>query len=184
MSAISTSLNSLSFDERLAQKQRRLQEARPAEAASGAMPSDRSQWWPLAGLAPMTRVRTIFGDVHAIALRKGDEVLTASGEYKPILWLNRVLLDAAFLAEKPDSHPVCIRAGAFGGKSPAHDIMVSPRQIVEDRSGDLVEAAALIGTPGVTRFCETGLSYTMFHLGRPETVIVEGARLRTAPPVN
>ena len=33
----------------------------------------------------MTRVRTSFGDVHAAALRKGDEVLTRSGEYKPIL---------------------------------------------------------------------------------------------------
>ncbi|WP_160762803.1 Hint domain-containing protein [Kangsaoukella pontilimi] len=132
----------------------------------------------------MTRVRTIFGDVHAVALRKGDEILTASGEYKPILWLNRVLLDQAFLAEKPDSHPVCIRAGAFGGKAPSNDILVSPRQIVETPEGRFEEAASLIGQAGVSRFSETGLSYTMFHLGRPESVVVEGALLRTAPPVN
>ncbi len=137
--------------------------------------------WPLPGLAPMTRVRTSFGDVHAAALRKGDEVLTRSGDYAPILWLTRIRLDEHLLAEKPDSNPVVIAAGALGPGLPSQEIIVSPRQIVcadtsSDISGDR-EAASLVSRPGIRRVRETCLSYTMFHVGRPVDVFCEGAFL-------
>ncbi len=137
--------------------------------------------WPLPGLAPMTRVRTSFGDVHAAALRKGDEVLTRSGDYAPILWLTRIRLDEQILAEKPDTSPVVIAAGALGPGLPAQEIMVSPRQVIlADASSDLgadLEAAELVTRPGVRRVKETCLSYTMFHVGRPVEVYCEGAFL-------
>ena len=173
-----------SFEDRLALKERRRKEAGIGAGGPGKEPDapSRAEWWPLPGLAPMTRVKTIFGDVHAVALRKGDEVLTRSGEYKPIVWLNRVLLDPEFLVGKPDGQPVVIRAGALGPDLPASDIMVSPRQLVFYRHSSWPEAASLIGRPGVERVRETGLSYTMFHLGGIEDVVVEGAIVRTAPP--
>lgn len=137
--------------------------------------------WPLPGLAPMTRVRTSFGDVHAAALRKGDEVLTRSGEYAPILWLTRIRLDEQILAEKPDTSPVVIAAGALGPGLPSQEIMVSPRQIIcADPTSGLAnnhEAASLVTRPGVRRVRETCLSYTMFHVGRPVEVYCEGAFL-------
>ena len=176
--------NGLSFEDRLALKERRRAEAVAAEGLKSQDKAQGADRWPLPGLAPMTRVKTIFGDVHAVALRKGDEVLTRSGEFKPIVWLNRVLLEPEFLAQKPDSQPVVVRAGALGPGMPAADIMVSPRQLVFFRNTSWPEAAELIGKPGVERVRETGLSYTMFHLGGVEDVVTEGAIIRTAPPAN
>lgn len=138
--------------------------------------------WPLPGLAPMTRVRTSFGDVHAIALRKGDEVLTRSGAFQPILWLKRIMLDEHILRLKPDSNPIAIAPGALGAQVPRCEIMVSPRQIVvaDDKPGldGLREAATLVSRPGVRRHQETGLSYTMFHVGEAADVYCEGLFLR------
>ena len=118
--------------------------------------------WPLPGIAAMTRVRTSFGDVHAAALRKGDEVLTRDG-YKPIEWLNRIHLDDHILRLKVDSNPIVIAAGALGPSLPAHEIMVSPRQIIcGEGNTDLTkprEAAMLISRPGAP------VSYT--HLTLP-----------------
>ena len=137
-----------------------------------------SERWPLPGLAPMTRVRTSFGDVHAIALRKGDEVLTRAGDYKRILWINRIKLDEVFLSQKPDSNPIVIGAGALGQKG---ELMVSPRQVIcsDDTSGLAKgrEASMLVSHPGVRRLRETGLTYTLFHVGEEAEVYCEGLYL-------
>ncbi len=131
--------------------------------------------WPLPGLAPMTRVRTSFGDVHSIALRKGDEVLTRSGKYLPILWIKRIRLDEHILSTKPDSNPVVIAPGALGNTG---ELMISPRQIIgaDDTNGlrSDREAAMLISQVGVRRLRESGLTYTMFHLGEDAEVMCEG----------
>ncbi len=154
------------------------EQPRPAEAKSE---KPTFQAWPLPGLAPMTRVRTNFGDVHAAALRKGDEVLTRTGEYLPILWLNRICLDERILAEKPDCNPVVFAAGALGPQVPSNEIMLSPRQIViaDDKTGldRNQEASDLTSRPGIRRMRETSLSYTMFHVGRPAEVYCEGVFL-------
>lgn len=136
------------------------------------------QAWPLPGLAPMTRVRTNFGDVHAAALRKGDEVLTRAGEYLPIMWLTRLCLDERILSEKPDCNPVVLAAGALGPQVPSREIMLSPRQVViADARNGLErddEAARLTARPGIRRLRETSLSYTMFHVGQPAEIYCEG----------
>ena len=129
----------------------------------------------------MTRIRTNLGDVHATALRKGDEVQTVTGEYLPILWLTRICLDERILAEKPDCNPVVFAAGAFGPQVPVREIMISPRQVViaDGRTGlaRSEEAARLTTRPGIRRLRETSLSYTMFHLGRSAEVYCEGVFL-------
>jgi hypothetical protein len=165
----------------------------PLEAESRAAPVKTetvlgsADKWPLPGLAPMTRVRTAFGDVHAIALRKGDKVRTRSGEYKSIVWLNRVLLDERFLSDKPDSNPVLLHAGSVARGVPAADIMVSPRQIIcpvpQGNMDRAREAADMLSRPGVMRRRETGLSYTMFHLGEASEVLCEGVYLRFDLPM-
>lgn len=153
----------------------------PKLAASRRPGDDGVELWPLPGLAPMTRVRTSFGDVHAIALRKGDEVLLRSGDYRPIEWINRIKLDEHILTLKPDSNPIVLAANALGAQAPMSEIMVSPRQIIcgDERSGMSVqrEAAMLTAHPGVRRLRETGLSYTMFHVGDAADVYCEGLYL-------
>lgn len=139
------------------------------------------EMWPLPGLAPMTRVRTSFGDVHAAALRKGDELLTRNGKFLPIVWLNRISLDEHILNLKPDSNPIVLAPGALGAGAPANEIMVSPRQIIcaDDVSGlsRPREASMLISRPGVRRLRETSLSYTMLHVGEPAEIYCEGLYL-------
>ena len=157
---------------------RNVVELRPTGAGDTPMETETSDRWPLPGLAPMTRVRTSFGDVHAIALRKGDEVLTRSGEYLPILWINRIKLDEVFLSQKPDSHPIVIGAGALGQTG---EVMVSPRQVIcaDEASGLSAEreASMLVSHPGVRRLRETGLTYTLFHVGEAADVYCEGLYL-------
>lgn len=141
----------------------------------------RLEAWPLPGLAPMTRVRTSFGDVHAAALRKGDEVLSRSGAFMPILWLTRIRLDEHMLAEKPDCNPVVLAPGALAPQIPSQEVMVSPRQVIcaDNKSGmkRAQEAAGLIDRPGVRRLRETSLSYTMFHVGEAAEIYCEGTYL-------
>lgn len=143
---------------------------------------DNLEMWPLPGLAPMTRVRTSFGDVHSIALRKGDEVLLRSGQYRKIEWINRIMLDEHILGLKPDCNPVLLAAGSLGAGMPAHDIMVSPRQIfcADDRPGLTKprEASTLVSRTGIRRYRETGLTYTMFHVGETADIYCEGLYLR------
>ncbi len=158
-------------------------DSQPSTASSEV---ESGEHWPLPGLAPMTRVRTSFGDVHAVALRPGDLVKTRAGGFQPIVWLNRVLLDEQFLAEKSDSNPVRIQAGAMGPATPSSDVLVSPRQIVcpspKSSLSERREAADLLSKPGVMRIRETGLSYTMFHLGEPAEIQCDGVFLFLAPP--
>lgn len=145
----------------------------------------KSDKWPLPGFAPMTRISTSFGEVHAVALRKGDLLRTARGEFKPIVWLDRVVLDDRFLSGLPDAHPIKITADAFGRGLPKVDVMLSPRQTLSVNArlsiGASCEAAALLNRPGIFRQPETGLSYTMFHLGEPADVICEGLAVHIEP---
>lgn len=147
-----------------------------------AVRQDGLELWPLPGLAPMTRVRTSFGDVHAAALRKGDEVLTRSGEHKRIVWLNRIRLDEHILSMKPDSNPIVIPFGALGPNAPSNEILVSPRQLIcSDEINGLNrdrEASMLISRTGIRRLRETSMSYTMFHVGEVAEVYCEGIYLK------
>lgn len=158
-----------------------LAEARHHLETRAIVRQDALEVWPMPGLAPMTRVRTSFGDLPAAALRKGDEVLTQTGEYFRIVWLDRVHLDEHVLSSKEDSNPVVIAARALEGCLPASEIMLSPRQvIVADGVNGLKsdrEAAMLLSRPGIRRLRETSISYTMFHVGQPAAVCVEGLYL-------
>lgn len=158
----------------------------PAPVVRTKVPEDDAGRWPLSGLAPMTRVRTSFGEVHAVALRKGDLVRTANGSYKKIVWLQRIFLDEDYLDGAPDANPILLRKNSLGRGLPSADVLVSPRQVVDARhaaTADLPrEAAELMARPGVVRQRETGLSYTLFHVGEPCTVICEGLLIEMNPP--
>lgn len=142
------------------------------------------QRWPYAGLPPMTRVRTSFGDVYAVALRKGDLIKTRSGEFKPILWLDRIFLDDDILQQMADANPILIPEGAIARGLPKKEVLLSPRQAVAAQSDfhEAQEAGDLLGRPNIRRKRETGLSYTLFHLGQTEDVLCEGLYLTIEGP--
>jgi len=149
--------------------------AKPVRAVS-----DDVRRWPYAGFAPMTRIRTTFGDVPAAALRKGDLVKLASGDFKPIVWLDRLVLDEQFLAGMEDAQPVLIGKGAIGRGLPQAPVKLSPRQILprQGQVDEAREAADLVHRPHVRRAVEDAISYTLFHVGETAEVICEGMRVR------
>lgn len=141
--------------------------------------------WTLPGFAPMTRITTSFGEVHAQALRERDLVRTRSGEFKPIRWIDRIVLDEAFLVRHPDALPVLIRANSLGRGLPRADVMLSPRQPIAPAlnhlPGTARTAADLLARPGVFRKTENTLTYTLFHLGAPDYVMCERLWVHVAP---
>ncbi len=141
--------------------------------------------WTLPGFGPMTRITTSFGDVHAQALRERDLVRTKSGEFKPIVWIDRVTLDDEFLRRHPDAMPILIRAGALGRGLPKHDVTLSPRQQVSPVSNNLPSsaktAADLLNRPGVFRKPDHTVIYTLFHCGTPQIVMTERLWVSVSP---
>lgn len=141
--------------------------------------------WSLPGFAPMTRITTSFGDVHAQALRERDLVRTRSGEFKPIRWVDRIVLDEGFLSRHPDAQPVLIRANSLGRGLPRADIMLSPRQpiapLYNQLPGSAKTAADLLSRPGVYRKTENVVTYTLFHLGAPDYVMTERFWVHVSP---
>ena len=163
----------------------------PAEQATSSSEEEDSEdrWdeaeenhrWTLPGLAPMTRVSTSFGEVFAHALRKGDLVRTPSSEFLPIVWIDRVTLDAQLLCSLPDAQSVVVLAGVFGKKVPEYKIRMSPAQLLlpvqKGGKGELCSARSLLGRPGVKRHHETAITYTRFRLPKPSLVRSEGVWL-------
>lgn len=133
--------------------------------------------WTLPGFGPLTRITTSLGDVPAQALRERDLVRTRSGDFKPIVWLDRIVLDEEFLSLHPDALPVHIKPNALGRGVPSHDVFLAPRQPIAPRANKLMGryedgALNLIGRPGVFRKAEAMYTYTLFHLGEPAVVQV------------
>jgi hypothetical protein len=141
--------------------------------------------WTLPGFAPLTRITTSFGEVHAQALRERDLVRTRSGEFKPIRWIDRIVLDEDYLRRHPDALPVLIRANSLGRGLPKADVMLSPRQPVapalNQLPGNARTAADLLSRPGVYRKAENAITYTLFHLGAPDYVMTEKLWVHVAP---
>lgn len=133
----------------------------------------------------MTRITTSIGDVHAAALRERDLVRTRSGEFRPIVWVDRILLEEAFLERHHDALPVLIKAGALGRGLPRADITLSPRQpvvpLANQLPGSAKTAADLLNRPGVFRKVESSFTYTLFHCGTPEIVMTEKLWVGVSP---
>lgn len=131
--------------------------------------------WTLPGFGPLTRITTSLGEVPAQALRERDMVRTRSGDFRPIEWLDRIVLDEEFLSFHPDALPVHIKPNALGRGVPSQDVYLAPRQPIAPQanrlSGVQTETAMdLIGRPGVFRKAEAMYTYTLFHLGAPAVV--------------
>lgn len=130
------------------------------------------------GLGPMAKVQTSMGEVYALALRKGDRVRTKSGEFLPILAVNRIQLDREYLSYHPGALPIQIRAGAFGVRVPATDLLLAPGQkITRNQSVGVVagtRAVEAVGRPQVCRAPEPMITYTQIHCAKPTSVCCEG----------
>jgi hypothetical protein len=126
---------------------------------------------------PGTRIKTPDGEINIEELRIGDNVLTASGETKPIKFIGRRKLSRERIGPwKKGEGPVKISRFAIDGKAPNSDLYISPEHAIYI-DGILIPASNLVN--GVTIVADAKpeiLSLTLFHieLDTHEAILAEG----------
>jgi Hint domain len=125
---------------------------------------------------PGTRIKTPEGEIKIEELRIGDNVLTASGETKPIKFIGRREVSREPSQSWTGAGPVKISRFAIDGKVPHSDLYVSPGHAIYI-DGILIPAVNLVN--GVTIVADAkpeALSLTYFHieLDTHEAILAEG----------
>ena len=124
-----------------------------------------------------TRIKIPEGEINIEELRIGDNVLTASGEVKPIKFIGRTKVSRERAGPwKNGDGPVKISRFAIDGKAPHSDLYVSPGHAIYI-DGVLIPAGNLVN--GVTIVADAKpevLSLTLFHieLDTHEAILAEG----------
>jgi Hint domain len=125
---------------------------------------------------PGTRIKTSEGEINIEELRIGDNVLTASGDTKPIKFIGRRNVSRERTEPWNGEGPVKISRFAIDGKAPHSDLYVSPAHAIYIDS-ILIPAKYLVN--GVTIVADAkpeALSLTYFHieLDTHEAILAEG----------
>ncbi|MGC1301592.1 MAG: Hint domain-containing protein, partial [Caulobacteraceae bacterium] len=120
-----------------------------------------------------TRVSTRRGEVAVEDLLEGDEVATASGAVRPVIWIGSRRVKVAGYPRPDEVNPILIRAGAFADGVPARDLRLSPGHAVHV-DGVLVPAGHLVN--GATIVQETVEAVRYFHveLDAHDVLLAEG----------
>jgi Hint domain len=126
---------------------------------------------------PGTRIKTPEGEINIEELRIGDNVLTASGEIKPIKFVGRRKVSRERTGPwKNGEGPVKISRFAIDGKAPHSDLYVSPAHAIYV-DGILIRASNLVN--GVTIVADVkrealSLTYLHIELDTHEAILAEG----------
>ncbi|XDA97406.1 Hint domain-containing protein [Sulfitobacter sp. LCG007] len=160
--------------------------SKTAPETGGSMPvrMPGKMTWRVPGIHGSARIETSFGQLPVQALRRNDTVLTRSGAFVAVERVERIDLDAQFLALHPVSHPVRIPAGSLGYHMPSRDLLLSAGQILQvpglSQGASRCVAGSLAGRQGIVRQAVSDLSYYIVHCGGPATIRVEGVWLEVA----
>jgi hypothetical protein len=128
-----------------------------------------------------TRIKTPEGEVNIEELLIGDNVLTASGEIRPIKFIGRRKVSRQRTGPWNGDGPVKISRFAIDGKAPYSDLYVSPAHAIYI-DGILIPASNLVN--GVTIVADAkpdALSVTYFHilLDTHEAILAEGLAIES-----
>ncbi|MGO8740102.1 Hint domain-containing protein [Rhodoblastus sp.] len=109
-----------------------------------------------------TFIRTPEGEVAVEMLKRGDLVLTAAGEVRPVAWLGRQTVSARF-ADPLRSFPIRVKADALGENVPSRDLLLSPDHalLIDDV---LVHAGALVNGMSVVRETTVPETFVYYHV--------------------
>ncbi len=109
-----------------------------------------------------TTIRTPEGEAPVETLKRGDLVLTADGEAKPVVWLGLQTIAARF-ADPVRNWPIRIAAGALADNTPSCDLLVSPDHalLVE---GILIHAGALVNGTSIRRERQVPEKFVYYHV--------------------
>jgi Hint domain len=129
-----------------------------------------------------TRIKTTKGDVCIEELRIGDNVLTVSGETKPIKFIGCGKVSRNRTGPwKNGEGPVKISRFAIDGKAPHSDLCISPGHAIYI-DGILIPAGNLVnGVTIVADVMPEAQSLTLFHieLDTHEAILAEGLAVET-----
>ncbi len=156
---------------------------RPAQGAVRARA--KSAAWNMPGFGPLTPVETEYGPYPAQALRVRDRVRLRSGRFRPIVRVDRLLLDEAFLERNEDAQPVLVLAGRLGYGVPKEPVLLSPGQKVSAAPGSSAPfrtARELLSAGIALRRPEKFMTYVIFSFDEPEEICSNGLWLCVEPP--
>lgn len=108
-----------------------------------------------------TLIRTARGDVAVESLQIGDEVVTVSGDARPLRWIGQRSYGGRFLASNPAMQPVRIAADALADGVPSRDLTVSRKHAMLI-DGVLMPAECLVN--GTTIYVDPRSEVHYFHL--------------------
>lgn len=141
--------------------------------------------WELWGFDGKARIKTDFGYLPIEALRPRDAVLTPSGAYKRIVWVDVLKLEPEFLASRKTARPMLVGKGAIEPDVPMTSLLLSPGQKVcttrvFSMSG-LAPLNKLTGRPNIFAQPTESFKYYLFSYGEAGAVNVEGLWCQTYP---
>jgi len=156
--------------------------------ASNGCGSDASRQYPdeqvakaITCFTPGTAITTLRGKCPVENLKQGDKVLTRDRGFQPLIWTGRRKLTSASLDWAPDLQPVRIKTHSLGRGLPDRDVIVSPKHriLTTDKGllasvGDtegLIEARALLGTPGIETLPVRHLTYIHLLFEQHELIL-------------
>ena len=125
---------------------------------------------------PGTRIKTTNGEVSIEELRIGDNVLTASGEIKPIKFVGRRKVSRERNRPWNGDGPVKISRFAIDGKAPYSDLYVSPAHAIYI-DGILIRASNLVNGVTIVAIAKPealSLTYLHIELDTHEAILAEG----------
>ncbi|MCJ2089595.1 Hint domain-containing protein [Methylobacterium sp. E-005] len=157
----------------------RLLAATPTQPVTPVTPSQPTNPAPPANNAPCyctdTRILADRGEVAVEALAIGDEVVTSSGEHRPIRWIGNRSYIGRFANTNPAVLPVCVKAGALADGVPTRDLWVSPDHALY-LDGVLIPAEYLVnGTTIVKADRVESVTYWHIELDSHDVLLAEGA---------
>ncbi|WP_294540784.1 Hint domain-containing protein [uncultured Rhodoblastus sp.] len=117
-----------------------------------------------------TRILTPEGEAPVETLSRGDLVLTAEGQARPVLWVGRQTIAARFV-DPVRNWPIRIAAGALAENAPSRDLLVSPEHavLVEEV---LVNAGALVNGTSIRRESAVPESFVYYHVELEEHALI------------
>ena len=120
-------------------------------------------------------IRTERGDVAVETLAIGGQLVTLSGEARPIRWIGRRSYAARFIRRNRAVLPICIEAGALADGVPARDLMISPKHAMF-LDGVLIPAECLVNGTTIRRVAQAEVvEYYHLELDSHDVILAEGA---------
>jgi hypothetical protein len=126
-----------------------------------------------------TLIATGRGEIAVEELSISDEIMTASGELRPIKWIGRRSYGGRFVIGRNDILPVCLKAGSLGEGLPRRDLWISPHHAM-CLDGVLIEARDLVNGVSIVQADEIeSIEYFHIELDSHDVILAEGAPSET-----